>query len=344
MITGLALIFLDLTFTSVVQARFQNLVIHQLASSSISTLSTDGLQVHATKDTNFFKQSRHAILGMVEGIVSDEGLMKGVERFARSLRVSNSSANIILFGSKLPSPPILRRLGNFGVIWVTYSPGFASKHKLVEFSTVRFFLYKEFLDLWSDHFDAVMVTDVTDVVFQRDPFSALSLLPPRHKNQGIIAALEVDKIELPDINAEWLAQCFGHVAYWRLKGEYVSCSGTTIGTLDHMKEYLRRMCDESSRNLWCGLQGADQGVHNYVIHNNLVRKVLKTDFFHGPIATLDDAFDLHFDSVGRLLNADNQIYHVVHQINRCRDYMIRRAPAQSFNCSDVKQASWMDRL
>ena len=84
-------------------------------------------------------------------------------------------------------------------------------------------------------FEHVMISDLRDVIFQRDPFDTP------------VASLELF-LEDPAVtfatagfNQRWVADLYGADAAARLGNMVVSCSGVSFGTRDGMIEYLEEM-------------------------------------------------------------------------------------------------------
>eukprot|EP00759_Apiculatamorpha_spiralis_P031557 PhF_6_TR3344/c1_g1_i1/m.4723 len=254
-----------------------------------------------------------------------------IVRFVSSLRRSGSTAEVVLFIRKALQKPLEEALGEELIAQhlhlVAVTPGWRTRVGLYLFSSLRFTLYKLFLDTYGDCFSAVMTTDVTDVVFVSDPFTACNV-NDQCKDETLIAALEHKDTRISateGINGYWIEKCFGSDVRKKFIGTQVSCSGTTIGTVHIMKRYVTEM-DRVMRfgGPFCGVQGVDQGVHNVILRTvpDLANKVRFVDIEKGPILTMDGVTSLRFDDRRRVVNEHGVPYSVLHQVNRCNDFLL----------------------
>jgi hypothetical protein len=175
---------------------------------------------------------------------------------------------------------------------------------------LRYPLYYLYLARNRDKYANVMLTDVRDVIFQRDPFDF-------EIADEICFFLEDDRQVIKDCphNSEWLRSGFGDDTLRELGDEVVSCAGVTIGSYAAIMEYLELMVDHLLR---LKFHHIDQGVHNYLIYK---RKLKKFRLFRnelGPVFTMGKTVDLpaKFDSQGFVLNKDGSVAHVLHQYDR----------------------------
>lgn len=123
----------------------------------------------------------------------------------------------------------------------------------------RYFRYYRFLTKNANLYGKVMVTDVRDVYFQRDPFDF-------EVGDALHCFLEHGGATLGSQrhNREWLQLAYGEDVLRALEGDRISCSGTTIGSCQAMLRYLRAMVEELVELPQFG--GIDQAVHNYLIY------------------------------------------------------------------------------
>ena len=248
-----------------------------------------------------------------------------LQRFLRTLRGTGCEADVFIVTDTaeayLPTLAEFSSKEGGGAFAVELAFGPVTRWDGIAASSVRFSAYRHMLQEWglSEKYDAVMFADVTDVVFQRDPFDIIRTEAGGFK-PGLHAFLENERntMEYPDINAEWISQCFGNAAMHRLWGKRASCSGTTLATTPHALKYLTLQDRFSRQHPWCGRHGNDQGLHNYIVHSDLVQPTVKYSLERGPIMTLDRVDHLLFDEAsGNLVNDERETYHVVHQIRRC---------------------------
>ncbi len=298
---------------------------------------------------------RDLIMGVMDPLPALLSAFDPVTRWLASLRATGSAAHVALFTQHLPSDPqLLAALAPYNVTVVTFSRG---RSPLLErmlppplrpvtaaTSSLRFVLYDRFLADFGARYNRVMTSDVTDVVFQRCPFTALprATAPPGDAAPALIAPTEVHALLLPDVSAIWLIKCVGYAAYARLSGSPIACSGTTLGASAAMAAYVRAQAELARGSRWCAEEtGVDQGAHQHVVYGGILPgvAVATPGFLAGPVATLAGASDLHFDADGLLLNGAGQPYHVVHQVNRCVPGMLR--PNQNFSCAALTDPAWL---
>lgn len=132
--------------------------------------------------------------------------------------------------------------------------------------TARYLAYEDFLNEAHAELDRVLLCDVRDVVFRSDPFAhPHALLHP------LCAFLEDTTIGDSIFNKAWVQQAFGDAAFLAIAHEPVSCSGTTLGTVDAMRLYLAAMNAYAKALHGKGQPitvGLDQGIHNVILHRD----------------------------------------------------------------------------
>jgi hypothetical protein len=126
----------------------------------------------------------------------------------------------------------------------------------------RFPFLRDLLQKCSTCTGPVLITDVRDTYFQRDPFGS---------NQPQVQGLQVFQEHVKMTTQHWLVE-------WPVREcknvsfhEPMLCSGTTIGTRHAMLEYLDEM--EREMNAWMAdrkchfrTNGDDQSIHNYLYY------------------------------------------------------------------------------
>jgi hypothetical protein len=129
----------------------------------------------------------------------------------------------------------------------------------------RHFLYYDYLLKHEGEFANVLITDVKDVVFQRDPFD----FPIRER---IHVAMENPAIPIGRCpwTAPWVVAGYGEEVLERMRHCEMSCAGTTIAPAPLMKRYLRAMLDEIGR-MRDAHACADQAAHNLLLHEGAPR-------------------------------------------------------------------------
>jgi hypothetical protein len=195
-----------------------------------------------------------------------------------------------------------------------------SNHKLNKFKiaqkihniyTSRYFMYYLVLSSLNENYSNIMLTDVRDVVFQRDPFDF-------DINDNLSCFLESENYFLNScpFNSNWILQAFGSQALSQLEGKPISCSGVTIGSFSKIMNYLEVMLSYLV-NLKVHISGIDQGVHNYIIHNNLINDIKLFANGCSPVLTMGYYGEtIEFNQNEFILQTDGSIPCVLHQYDR----------------------------
>lgn len=123
----------------------------------------------------------------------------------------------------------------------------------------RFYMYRDYLREHADRFASVLITDVRDVAFQGDLFSA-----PRVN--AVTCAAEDQTIGQCGWNSGWLREAYGNDVVQALADRTISCSGTTIGTMSGIRAYVDLIIEQAEAHPEAArITGIDQGFHNYVL-------------------------------------------------------------------------------
>jgi hypothetical protein len=184
--------------------------------------------------------------------------------------------------------------------------------KFLNVYCIRFPLYYIHLARNRGKYANVMITDVRDVIFQRDPFDF-------DLGDEVCCFLEDPRELIRDCeyNTKWLNLGIGRGAVEEVGDNVVSCSGVTIGSYRAVMHYLEVMNEQMLR-LRSHPNGMDQGVHNYVLYKRQLKGVRLFPNGLGPVLTMGKTTDLEtkFDSEGRVLNDDGTVPAVLHQYDR----------------------------
>lgn len=171
----------------------------------------------------------------------------------------------------------------------------------------RYGWYYRYLARHGHRYRNVMLTDIRDVIFLDDPFSF-------EIGEAVWFFLEDDGFRLRDQtnNRGWLIGAYGETAFEAIGDCPIACSGLTIGSTGAMLGYLELMVNHLAR-LPRQFRGIDQGVHNYLLHNDLVPKARAARNSESPVLTVgmmsgDDALGL--------LRSRSSTLKAVHQYDR----------------------------
>ena len=146
----------------------------------------------------------------------------------------------------------------------------------------RFALYKDWLLDCIDCTNGVVLTDVRDAFFQRDPFATAVQLDMQHP---LMLFEETEHID----NTHWLTDfpvklCRNH----HVGPTRVLCSGSTMGSREGILEYLGEMTTEFE--YWAArpkcrinMPGDDQSIHNFLFYTGRLKNAIAIPHRTGPI-------------------------------------------------------------
>jgi uncharacterized membrane protein len=189
-------------------------------------------------------------------------------------------------------------------------------------ATSKFLFALDFLEKNHSMYDAVLLTDVRDVLFQGNPFASA----PKAELTAFLEAPTMVFGEDPKCNDPWLVQNYGPWALERLRGHRISCCGTILGTTRGVLTYLRAFQNQivKLRSLaW----GADTSIHNVLINRDLAKLVKVEENLLGAVATLGNVpiDSISFDHQGFLLGPLGNIVPILHQYREKEKQSVFRA-------------------
>lgn len=262
---------------------------------------------HDTNDRSFSGAPRPDGVPLVLGLAA--GYHAGdVRPFLRSLGAVGFLGQCVLFVS--PTTRGTDEMQRLGARIVPFERPAAMAH--VPYNAWRYFLYLDFLRAESARHGRILLTDVRDVIFQRDPF-ALAW------EDGLHVMLEDERMRVADCEhmVRWTLGHLGEEALAAMADRPISCSGTTFGDRESVLAYLERL---TARLMpfapGPGMAGFDQAVHNHLLHTGGLpgtrlhengRVVLTLGYVEGEPET---------NAAGEVLAADGRPVPMVHQYDR----------------------------
>ena len=175
----------------------------------------------------------------------------------------------------------------------------------------RYKIYHDFLQ-YNKKYNKILLTDTRDVIFQSNPFLNTKLL-------DINFFMEDKKIKNCSINSNWIRRLYGLKNYNLIKDNFISCSGTTIGSYYSVMEYLKKITLHIKNYTYIsffGSPGSDQGNHNYILNTEKFNKQHKFFNDDGVVATLSSANLKKFKFEKKLSNYSNEEFCIIHQYDR----------------------------
>ena len=175
----------------------------------------------------------------------------------------------------------------------------------------RYFACRQFLS--ENHgLNNVFLSDSRDVLFQRSPFLAGNF-------SELYVFAEPIKIGMCDINSAWIKHYYGGEVLASMLESPVLCSGTTLGSVSRIKEYLDLMCEEIEAKILADfsyIKGGDQGIHNYKFHSGGIPGAVVRMHGYSEVQTLHHEHHFTFSRDCFILNFDGTVVSVVHQYDR----------------------------
>jgi hypothetical protein len=178
---------------------------------------------------------------------------------------------------------------------------------------IRFLFARNFLTAHAEY-SQVMLTDVRDVVFQRDPFAWME------NRKGVFCFEEKQGRTIGECNSNsrMVREIFGEEGWTEMRKCQISCAGVTFGTRVELLEYLERFLDLSLDALSLRpCSGSDQGVHNRVVHFEKLGNLALLDN-EGPVFTMGCVSQefIRVNAAGEVVNRQGDVYSVLHQYDR----------------------------
>jgi len=242
-----------------------------------------------------------------------------ISPFLFSLYRAGYAGDVRFFSSRL-SERTEQLLDQLGVYRVTVTE--ETLFTTTPVNSLRYFVYQEILKEAGARYDHVLLADVRDIVFQRNPFDF-------DCDGRLVCSIEDRRMTLGSsvINGGWIAAAYGKEALQELAAHPVSCSGCTLGPAPLIRAYVDAMveglreADARVPNIMHVIGGIDQGVHNYLLRNDRLppSRLLGNDT--GPILTLNDVDPraIQLDEEDRVLTEAGDVAHIVHQYDRHPD-------------------------
>jgi hypothetical protein len=243
------------------------------------------------------------------------------DRFLLTLRQTNFAGHVCLFVGPGINSRTVRKIKRHGVEVIRYGrrfPFIADPHPdapksmpdPIHLFNYRHFFYYDYLLRRGAGFRNVLITDVKDVVFQKDPFD-FSIEDALH------VAMENPEIPIGACswNRGWILAGYGAETLERAKDKLISCAGTTIGPVKLVERYLKLMLGQIAE-MKDAYECADQAAHNLLLHDGALEPVKRLRNFEGPILTVGTEPVYRLNREKALVNRDGSIIAVVHQYDR----------------------------
>lgn len=180
----------------------------------------------------------------------------------------------------------------------------------------RYAVYRDYLRARAARYDQVMLSDVRDVVFQRNPFDGVA-------GAGCHFYLESGSrtIGQDPTNSRWTRGCLTPDEAMALASRRISCSGITIGGSAAMLAYLDEMAARvgaTPQRVYRAIgHGYDQAIHNCLVHlEPAIDGVVVENNGHIATMALEPRALYRLDAEGRIRDRDDRVFAICHQYDR----------------------------
>jgi len=243
-----------------------------------------------------------------------------VEPFIRSLQSTGCAADLVIFISDKVSKTTKRVLKKRGAILIeftskypfipSYRADFENMVSTITINNYRFIFYLRYLLEAGKDYQDVMLTDIRDVIFQRNPFG-------EDLKGNICFFLEdpVQTFSYSELNYKWLTDATDAGTASKFINDTVSCAGVTIGgvsrIIDYLK-YIKSKLDFRAELPW----GLDQGIHNSYVYNVKPAGMVVYKSEH-PFVYNMGAYQVYkLNSKNEVVNKEDKPYQIIHQYDR----------------------------
>ena len=183
--------------------------------------------------------------------------------------------------------------------------------EVADLFVLRFFLYREFLKTHGRRYANVLLTDVRDVAFQRDPFS---------ESHGVGVDVFAEDARRSNgtcpINSRWLRECYGTDALASVADQPILCAGTLMGTASELNGFLRKLLGliARGRQIPC----VEQSALNLLVHTHNLPDTRVWGNGNGPVFNLGGLTDsdLTANAQGELIRPDGSVHPILHEYDR----------------------------
>jgi hypothetical protein len=230
--------------------------------------------------------------------------------FLRSLRQAGCGAQVVLFLHRNP-PGTAEALRAEGA--QTIEVDLPDVPETFSYNIARYPLFAAHLA--SSEASRVLLTDCRDVIFQRDPFAAIS-------GTGIHLFEEHPARPVGNCiwTSSWIRYRYGDAALPPVADRPVICSGVVLGDTSPVRGYLARVVAELTPPLRATnyMAGYDQGVVNVLCRKGEIAHLVRHPYRSAQALHLGNApaGTVRQDASGEVVNDAGEVVAIVHQHDR----------------------------
>ena len=236
-----------------------------------------------------------------------------IVNWVRSLRSTGCKCKILFFHE--PSyisnfnHQELDTINECGVTWCNIGVDISQNYDIHP-TTTRFLIIQNFLEAFGNYFRYVMINDVFDTIFQKDPF-----IPQLFKNNKVVFSIERVQFGNHEYNMKWVKAIDPNWtdSFWRKK--YVINNGFEIGNAECV---LRLLFELNKAHYFLSNGTTDQAVLNYIYYRDIFTDLwidFGGDYY---ISACYSIYNLESDNLGFMheVSFNNITQAVIHQYDR----------------------------
>lgn len=238
--------------------------------------------------------------------------VEDLSNFVCSLRKVDKESRVILIVNADLDPAVVKYLDRNDI---EYFPWVYKKYVDPHLLNSRFEIYSHIIQLLTNAESKIFLTDVRDVVFQKNIFDDVKF------GENEITFFVESPFHLfknCKVNSFWYLFAFGLKDYRKVKNKPVICAGTILGSRNAILKYLNNQIHISKwlleTKMGAHYLNTDQAIHNYIAYSCDFKCKLDSEYNLVYTVSNDVNSDFKFDA--QLARIDEQIPAVVHQYDR----------------------------
>ena len=253
------------------------------------------------------------------------------QRFAGSLFETGYTGSLYFFIQRYDRPMLKKLQREFAGHDIHFIVCPWSCH--LDRQTSRWLVYNKFLHKTYITCDYVLICDSRDILFQRDPASY-----PYAEHDDLYFFMEDTMVGACSTNTGW-AKLFDSYRNTDLfattKNQQVSCGGTTIGTPDGIRTYVKHMAKLARQLPSDHSRGLDQMMHMSLVYSNALNTLntVRLNNDDNLINTLSASTCKTINANGQVINRHNEVSYIAHQYDRLPADLQRLLSPKQYNFS-----------
>jgi hypothetical protein len=256
--------------------------------------------------------ARRLVLGAAVGFDVPQ-----VRVFVESLRATGYGGDVMLL-IRWPGIGVGRYLKRRGV---DVTRVFQTRSFTRSVHARRYAIYLDYMRPRMARYDQLMISDVRDVVFQRNPFDGIAGPQCHFYLESAVRTIGQDPT-----NSRWVRGCFTAAEVAALADRRISCSGITIGGTTAVVAYLERMAARVAAmpmRIYREIgHGYDQAIHNFLVHlDPAIDGILVENNGHIATMALEPRALYSLDGEAGIHAADGRLFPICHQYDRFPDIL-----------------------